>query len=481
MSEVNASDTRLINAPEDIFETYKGAGENAMTGVEVELAFFDPAAPDLTPMTIPQNKVVKNATNSQCGADWARNEPTSETLEIGSAPNSADNLRAIMADTQAKIKCLSDKAANIGLKRSYFQMLPDKSAADLLKNVMDIERYQAFFGPPRDDMQGIAAYFSVCKSNQISVSYRSHDHMLENVRRLYTLAPFLFMTTDNTAPFDQGKGFKGHAGMHHRAALGSRGGFYPYLFTAKTGEDYIASHIEHVMNNPLFVYYDESGKLIRLPSGTWTSFNALRKQGLNTATNYYFSESVLWPDVKIAALKNSSGEVNNHRYEARMLGVGLHQHQTALLVIAALAFDEAFAFGVDTLLNEFGLTQNSGTALKPHLEAAYKAAREHNGKFMDITYGTGSMREFGQKFADLLEASSLMQSYQDELTPFLYICRTGCTDSKVNALLFDTLPKAIDFQRLYEPEIFKNASLSAGMLFEKEIKTHPNYQGCCAA
>ena len=433
-------------------------------------------------MTISQNKVVKNATNAQCGADYVRNEPTSEMLEVGSIAGGPDDIKTIMDDTQQKILCLSEKAENIGLKRSYFQHLPDQSAAALLQNVMDVERYQAFFAPPRDDMTAIAAYFSVCKSNQVSVSYRDTDHMLKNIRRLYTLAPFLFMITDNAAPFNEAKPFKGNAGMHHRNALANRGGVPPYLFTAQTGDEYIQNHIDHVMNNPLFVYYDENGKLTRLPSGSWLTFNQLREKGLNTATNYFFSESILWPDVKVAALKNEGGEVINHRYEARMIGVGIHQHQTALLVIAALAFNDAFAETIDALLNETGFDQLSPESLKTPLDNAYAAARNHNGQFLNIPYGNATMHDFAKKFASALEATSFLQSFESEIAPLIEICNTGCTDSKVNALLFNTLDKAKDFQRSYDPAIFENPNQNARMVFEKEIKARPDLDGhCCAS
>ena len=479
MSEVNAVDLRPISSVEDVFDQYTGAGHDMKTGVEVELAFFDPESPDLTPMTVPQNKVVKNATNAEYGSDYARNEPSSEMLEIGSIAGNTTELKTILNDTQDKIKTLTQKAADIGLKRSYFQHLPEKSAGQLLQGIMDVERYQAFFGPPREDMKAVAAYFTVCKSNQISVSYRDHDHLLENIRRIYALAPFFYMIFDNQAPFNEGQPFKGHAGIYHRASLGGRGGIPPYVFTAQSGEEYIQNHIDHVMNNPLFVYYDETGKLIRLPSGTWTSFNALREQGLNTATNYYFSQSILWPDVKIAALKDDSGEVYGHRYEARMIGVGLHQHQTALLVISALAFDAGFADKVDRLLKTYGFDVRMPQFLKTPIEKAYKAAQNHNGQFLNIPYGNGTMANFAKAFADILESAALIAEFEEEISPLISICRTGCTDSKVNAFLFDTLDKAINFQRHYDSQVFDNPNQSTRDILEKDIKASPKYAQSC--
>ncbi len=472
MSEVNASDTRLIEGLDDVWHLYTGAGrENSKTGVEIELAFYDPKTPDLAIMSVPQNKVVKNATNNACGGDFARNEPTSEMLEVGSIAVCPKSLREVTDNLTKRINCLTSKAADIGLKRSYFQHLPEKTAKHLLQNLMDVPRYQAMWGPPRDDMQGEAAYFSVCKSNQVSVSYFDPDHGLENVRRLYVLAPLLFMVSENTAPFDEGKPFKNHQGMTHRASLKSRGGVPAHVFTATSGEDYFRKHIDAVMNNPLFFYYERDGSYNRLPSGEFVTFNELRKRELNTASNYYFAQSVLWPDVKIAALKDDDGEVNGHRYEARMFGVGIHQHQTMLLVTAALAYDPVFAKAVDRLLAKYGFDQTKPESLEKPLMAAYKNAREHGGKFLDIGYGNSTMLAFAKEFADLLEISPLVADFEDEISPLLGILRTGWTDSKVNAHLFPTMDKALDFQRNHDPEIFKNPKQSALTLFERELRT----------
>lgn len=468
MSDVNANDLRIINSAEDILETYAGAGNNAKTGIEVELAFFDPNSPDLTPMTVPQNKVVKNTTNAECNGDFARNEPTSDMLEIGSNPGGPQDLNDIIKDTNKKIACLTQKAANIGLKRSYFQDLPNVTAAQLLQNIVDTERYQAFFSPPRGDMQDIAAYFSVCKSNQVSVSYRESAHLLANIRRLYALAPVIFMLTDNGSGFDEATAFPGHAGMKHRAALKTRGGCPDYLFTAKTGEDYIQSHIHAVMNNPLFVYYDQNGKLIRLPSGTWESFESLRAKELNTATNYFFSESILWPDIKIAALRNAQDDVTGHRYEARMIGVGIHQHISALLIIAGLAFNEDFAEKTDALLANYGLNFNNPQDTHKNLQNAYSNARNHNGQFLSIPYGTGQMLDFTKAFATLLEEAYLATPLENALTPILHIARTGETDAKINRTLFNTMEKAKTFQKTYDPALFENPQTCASLLFQAQ-------------
>lgn len=470
MSEVNANDLRQIHDIDDVIEGYAGAGVDAMTGIEVELSFFDPESPDLTPMSIPQNKVVKNATNAECCGEFVRNEPTSDMLEVGSEPGRPEQLRWIIDDTDAKIACLSRKAADVGLKRSYFQDLPNMSAAQLLKNVVPVERYQAFFAPPRADMHDIAAYFSVCKSNQVSVSYRDPEHLLGNIRRLYALAPVLFMLTDNGSGFDEGCAFSGHAGMRHRAALGDRGGCPDYVFTAQTGDDYIRAHINNVMHNPLFVYYDEKGDLIRLPAGEWESFDTLRDKGLNTATNYYFSESILWPDIKIAALKNAKNEVVNHRYEARMIGVGAHQHVSALLIVAGLAFNADFAQKTDALLAQFGCDWRDPDVTQKHVSNAYDAARLHDGKFLDVAYGNAQMIDFTRGFADLIEGAYAGSDLEDHVASIAAIARTGDTDAKINRMMFDSLEKAIAFQRDYDPVVLEDSTQCARDLFADDLE-----------
>ncbi len=470
MSDVHAHDLRSINGRDDVWPLYQGTttlGQTSKTGLEVELAFFD--ARTMVPMTVAQNGVLKTTANALLGGDFIRNEPTADMLEVGSIAETPDHLRRILDDSNSKITILTREAAKIGLKRAYFQHLPDQTASQLLQHLIAIPRYQAFFGPPRADMIDIAAYFSVCKSNQVSVSYTDTDHLLNNIRILYALAPFLFLLTDNNPPFNEGQPFTGHAGMHHRSALKERGGVPPYVYTAQTGEAYIRDHIAHVMDNPLFVYYNEAGDLVRLPSGTWTSFNALRAKGLNTATNYFFAQSILWPDVKIAALKDTDDHVTGHRFEARMFGVGLHQHQTALLIVAALAYDPAFYEAVRVLLKTIGFDLSAPETLKTPLEAAYHSARHHNGQFLDIPYGSGQMRDFARSFGTLLSAASLLKDFQTECAPLLEICETGNTDSKINALSCDTLDKANTFQKLIDPVVLENPNQNSANLFAKTL------------
>ncbi len=467
MSEVKADDVTEINGADDVFDLYRGVGKgDAKSGIEVELAFFDPKSDDLAAMSLCQNRVVKNAAAAVLpDQDFVHNEPTSELLEVASIAKPYSGAKSVLDDINRKIKILSDKAEGIGLKRSYFQELPDKTADDLLSRIVDVERYKIMYAPYREDMKKCVQYFAVCKSNQVSVSAYDMDHMLANVRRLYALAPFLFLLTDNSSAFSEGAPFAGHIGMslRHQGLTEGRGGVVPYAFSAQSGEEFINAHINHVMNNPLFMYYDREGALTRVPSGDWgVTFNALKERGLNIASNYYLAQSIMWPDVKVATLKDDGGAVTGHRYEARMFGVGIHQHQSAFLITSALAFDEDFAAEVDELLARYGLD---------HYEAvleAYDNARAHDGAFFDVAYGHGVMRDFARDFADLIEASLEGVGLSDAAQALLYICRSGCTDGKVNRLLFPTMGDVQKFQREYDGVIFDNPNQCAALILERD-------------
>ncbi len=474
MSEVNADDLTEIREADDVFALYAGSGDQAKSGLEVELAFFNPEDPDLSAMSLSQNKVLKNCAMSALpDSDWIHNEPTSELLEVASHAASFSDMKSVIEDTNKKIQVLSEKALGIGLKRSYFQELPEKTADDLLSRIVDVERYKVMYAPYRADMKKCVQYFAVCKSNQVSVSPYNMDHMLANIRRLYVLAPFLFLLTDNSTGFSEGQPFQGHAGMalRHEGLTEGRGGVPPYVFTAQNGEEFIRSHIDHVMNNPLFMYYDREGKLTKVPSGDWSvTFNALKEQGLNIASNYYLAQSIMWPDVKIAALKDGNGNVTGHRYEARMFGVGVHQHQSAYLLTSALAFDETFAKGVDELLARYGFSDEDLHGSYDLLLKSYAAAREHNGAFFDVAYGNGVMADFAREFADLVEALAVDLDMEAEFAAISLICRTGCTDGNVNRVLFPELTDVLAFQRRYDHTLFNDSNLCAHMIFEKEIE-----------
>lgn len=473
MTDVNANDLRQINDASDIYDLYVGQGSQAKSGIEIEIPFYNPKAPSLAVMTKGQNRVVKNSAMAAIPEDdWLHYEVTSEVLEVAGNAYDFAHMKEAFKDINTKIHTLMDKADEYGLKRSYFQELPEHNMDDLITRLLGFDRYKALFSPYREDMKKLVRHFMINRSTQVSISHRDPEHLLKNIRRIYMLAPFLFLATDNGSGFLDGRPFSGHLGMYLRyhGFPEGRGGVLPYVFKVKSGEELITQHINLVMNNPLPIYYNAEGNLVQVPSGDWSvTFNSLRKQGLNTSSNYYLSESLVWPEVKIAALRDSEGEVFGHRYEARMFGAGIHQHQSAYMIVNALAFHEKFGNAVDELLKRYGFDDDHLEMTALRLEQAYSVARNHGERFFDIPYGTGTMAAFAKEFADLFEDMADDIGMSDEAHPLLTICRTGYTDTKVNRTLFPSIGSALVQQRYYDASIFKDPNRCAHDVFRREV------------
>ena len=119
---------------------------------------------------------------------------------------------------------------------------------------------------------------------------------------------------------------------------------------------------------------------------------------------------------------------------------------------------------------DFGFHMEAATTSCQMVQASYREARQHDGKFFDIPFGLGTMADFAKSFADLLEEAFNGKGFDDEISPILEICRSGCTDAKVNRLLFPTLEDVIAIQKNYPDYLFDNPCLTAKQVFHKELK-----------
>ncbi len=444
MSEVRPDNKHLISHPEDVLHLYQGAGSGSeRIGAEAEFSFYDPAT--LKVMSLEQQRwIVSRSTFN------VHLEPGADLLEVASKAYPPDQAVKVIEDTAEMLAELDVLAAEAGLVRCPFEFMPNVQADRLLENISKVPRFQTFFVPVREDMRDIARHFVLSKSAQVSVSYRDPGHLLENMRRLYFLAPFLFMLSDNNPGFVEGnpEPVNYHPGLVFRSSLGFRGGIPPHFWTAESGEDYIGGHIEQVMSGAMFAYFERDGTLVRLPNGNYTNFLELQMAGqeLNTLSNYFLAQSTLWPDIKIAQITGDSGEVTGHRYEARMFGSGPHQYASAVVIVRALAFNQNFASRVSRLLKEFGFYCDSPASSRQLLEESYLQARVHGGRYFSIRYGIGTMRDFAGMFAEALEEFfSEEPEYRKFSEPLLHICRTGRTDAFANRKYLSGYEHVLDF------------------------------------
>lgn len=474
MSDTNKNNGKRLDADaiEARVSLYRGVGTgNGRLGSEIELAFFNPVSPDLAFMTREQNKAVRDAAENIYRLATSV-EATSETLEVATDAFTFTNVGRVIEDASCRIRKLTAAAGHCGLKRSWTEYLPQSSFSDLKKQVMDRPRSTAFIEAfHRHGAAGIANYFTASKATQVSVSHEDPEHLLRNVRRLYFLAPYLFLLTENSCRFTENdpKAVPFHPGMHYRAQLGQRGFIADYIFSAQTGEELIRAHLNEVVSTPMFTWIGQDGEFVQAAPGGLKSFRDLAGEGLNTQANFELAESMLWHDVKIAGLRDADNNVQGYRYEARMFGVGAHQHATAPLIVGALAFDDDFASKTDALLLEHGFDVARPWRSRDILLSAYKNALTRGGDFMNIDYGLRPMIDFSRRFGALLSDCYAGRGLDVHLRPLLHIAETGRTDGRVNAETFYALKDVKNFQRHYRSFVLDQPAVCADMLIRGEM------------
>jgi hypothetical protein len=121
------------------------------------------------------------------------------------------------------------------------------------------------------------------------------------------------------------------------------------------------------------------------------------------------------------------------------------------MIVGALASDKGFAYGVERLLREYGFYCDEPAASKTLLEDSTIAAMHHDGRFFDIPYGIGNMRDFARRFADLLESACADEQQLRLILPALHICRSGRSDALVNRECFGDYTGLLDFMQGYDP------------------------------
>ncbi|MCC7036568.1 MAG: hypothetical protein IT560_04595, partial [Alphaproteobacteria bacterium] len=91
------------------------------------------------------------------------------------------------------------------------------------------------------------------------------------------------------------------------------------------------------------------------------------------------------------------------------------------------------------LLKDYGFTGNPKQDADL-LQAARKNAVEHNGRFMNVPFGNGSLRDFAADVAALVIAHyERDRAVQPEVSKLAEVLLTGESDAKLNAAKYKTL------------------------------------------
>jgi hypothetical protein len=453
MTIIQASaDTRTIHGRDDIIDAYEGAcfkkasGEQSKIGIEIEFSLFDKKK-NARPLTKEQNSALFEE-GTQRGISM-RNEPSASCLEIAGNPYTPNLVRKMTQDMSNDIANFHALAAEQEIGISPFGHLPHMPLSE--HEIIESERYQTFFSPPREDMKDVYRFFATCLNIQSSVSYCNSDHLLKIIRYAVALEPILFLSTDSSCGFNESKPITHIHNIAGKDKLGINSGIPDFYYTAKTGEELIKNHIDFTLSHPhIFAYFNHDNKLTRLPKGEWVSFNELESRGLGpqNLTNYLQAQSESWRRAcNVATITDSeTGALTGHRVEIAAFQTGLmHQRATSTLLTFLIAFDEMFHVKLSTLLKEHGIDLSNLASCKDLLENNFKHACYHNNTFHSLPYGTKSLKDFALPFADIIEECASNHNLSALAGPITHILRSGRPDWLVYREKLSTLDDTVGY------------------------------------
>lgn len=443
MTDVQKNKQTKITGIEDALSLYAPppAGYAGRIGVEVEMPLVDAQGkiPNAYQMQAMQTKLKEKGYDAQL-------EPAG-VVEYASPPFTLDETPKLLKAMKDGIADFEAAAAAGGFTRSPFSIVPTTTKEDALGNIVGRERLQASLKAMQEIFDENTLRLPLLTSSvQTSFSPEDADTMFRMMYRAYALSPLLMATTNSSSGFvvNEDKRIDAIPRAQYYLGYGDAGGISPAFLNAENGQELIRNHIEAVFNAPMHFAYDAEGGIILSTREEPLTFNKLAGQGLNSLSNYELAETFLYNDVKIANLRDADGNVVGKRMEVRGADSGFDQPAMALLMTAALVPDGKAADAFDALLKDYGFTGNPKQDAELFL-ASRKAAVEHNGRFMDVPFGTGTLRDFAADVAGILVTAWDGKVPAKDMERLIDVLLTGETDAKKFASAFPRLEDAAAF------------------------------------
>lgn len=435
MTDVRKDRTRLINSIEEARSLYAAppAEYQGKIGLEVEMALYKPG------VTKPQ--IPTAAEMLQMHADLKEKGHDAQleaagVLEYASPPVPVSDTPKLIAQAKTDIALFEAEAAKHGYTRAPFSILPTTTREEALENKVGRERLEAALAVIKDIYTPETANIPLLTTGvQASLSPRNNDEMFNMARRGYALVPLVI------AAMNSGTGFAcndntrqdAHVRSKYYEVYGASGGISEAFLKSTNGAELVDNHIREVFDAPMFFAFDQAGNMVRSTKGNVLTFAQLASMGMNTQANYELAESFLYNDIKICNLRDGEGNTMGKRIELRPADSGLHQPASVLLLAAALLPDGKTADDFDALLKDYGFTNNprEDAAL---LKASRAAVVDHGGRFMDVPFGKGSLRDFAADVAGLMvNHYGADKQVRAELSTLCHILLTGDCDAKRHA------------------------------------------------
>ncbi len=440
MTDVNKSKTQKITSFADALPLYAPppAGFANKIGVEVEMPLMKltagkPQIPTTEDMAGLQAKLKGKGFDAQL-------EP-SGVIEYASPPFNLGDTRNLLNAVKQGVEIFTNDAADAGFARSPFCIVPTTTKQEALGNMAARERLQASLAAMQDIFDENTLRLPMLTSSiQTSFSPANADDMFSMAYRAYAMSPLLMAATNSSSGFivneEQRLDYLPRAKYY--LGYGDAGGISPAFLKSENGQEFIQNHIEAVFKAPMHFAYDLDGGIIKSTKDNVITFEKLVAQGLNTQSNYELAETFLYNDVKVCNLRDETGAVVGKRLEVRGADSGIDQPAMAVLMTAALVPNGPAAREFERVLQDYGFTGNPKADADLFL-ASRDAVVNNGGKFMDVKFGTGSLRDFAADVANILVNAYEGQKMGPDMARLMDVLLTGNCDGKIFKAAYPTL------------------------------------------
>jgi hypothetical protein len=440
MTDVQKTNLKKISSFEDALPLYAPPPKRytGKIGAEVEMPLVKPglskpALPTALEMQALQKKM------KDMGYD-AQLEPAG-VIEYASPALQNDDVAALLRAVKKDI-AVFDKAANDeGFTRPQFSIVPTTTREEALGNMVSRERLQVSLKAMQEIFDENTLRLPMLTSSvQTSFSPEDPEQMFRMVKRAYALTPLLMASCNASSNYimDEDKKLDYLPRGKYYLGYGEAGGVSPAFLKSSTGDEFIRNHIEAVFNAPMHFAYNAEGGLIPASKENRITYAKLVEQGLGTQSNYELAETFLYNDVKICNLRDEAGKAIGKRMEVRGADSGYDQPVMAILLTAALVPDGKAADDFDALLKDYGFTGNPKQDADLYLKSR-DAAVNNGGKFMDVTFGTGRLRDFAADVAGILVNAYDGKIPAKDMERLTDVLMTGNCDGKIFAEKFANL------------------------------------------
>jgi hypothetical protein len=441
MTDVVKNKTRMISTPEEARALYAETPPEfrGKVGLEVEMPLYRPGA---RKPAIPAAAEMQSMAQELKARGFDAQLEAAGVLEYASPPVPVADAAKLVLQAKQEVAVFEKTAADHGYERAPFCILPTTAPGEALANTVARDRLEASLATIKTAYPPETSNIPLLTTGvQTSFSPAGAEEMFRMAKRAYALTPLLYAAMNSSSGFacnEPGRCEQNMRGKYYES-YGPSGGIADSFLKSSTAEELIRNHINAVFETPMFFAYDLDGSLLRPEKGKVFTFRELIGKGLNTQSNFELAESFIYNDVKICNLRDAEAQVVGKRIEVRAADSGLHQPSSVLLLTAALIPDGKTAEAFDALLKDYGFTGNppQDAAL---LQEARRAAVDHQGKFMDIPFGTGSLREFAADVAGLVSGHYASErSVAPDVAKLCDLLLSGECDAKIFAARYPTL------------------------------------------